>query len=171
MDHSEIMYCLLLQVPTVGFQTLVFVTPFRTAVGRASCGVPHKVSAWHCGRGQSPSPEHTIIVLPVTDRLFRLCGSDRRDEQFTCTSPPPPPPPSPHTHPVPHSKHWFTTSFLQPLPYLVTLLFPENCRLTSSFFVGAQTVVSLLQTTQIKQGVSFIAANKVYTGTNKNTIV
>ena len=30
------------------------------------------------------------------------------------------------------------------------------------FFVGAQTVVSLLQTTQIKQGVSFIAANKVY---------
>ena len=31
------------------------------------------------------------------------------------------------------------------------------------FFVGAQTVVSLLQTIQIKQGVSFIAANKVYT--------
>ena len=31
------------------------------------------------------------------------------------------------------------------------------------FFVGAQTVVSLLQTTQLKQGVSFIAANKVYT--------
>ena len=37
--------------------------------------------------------------------------------------------------------------------------------------VGAQTVVSLLQTTQIKQGVSFIAANKVYTSTNKTTIV
>ena len=35
------------------------------------------------------------------------------------------------------------------------------------FFVGAQTVVSLLQTTQIKQGVSFIAANKVYTSANK----
>ena len=31
------------------------------------------------------------------------------------------------------------------------------------FLVGAQTVVSLLQTTQIKQGVSFIAAKKVYT--------
>ena len=29
------------------------------------------------------------------------------------------------------------------------------------FFVDAQTVVSLLQTTQIKQGVSFIATNKV----------
>ena len=38
-------------------------------------------------------------------------------------------------------------------------------------FVGAQTVVSLLQTTQIKQGVSFIAASKVYTSTNKTTIV
>ena len=37
-------------------------------------------------------------------------------------------------------------------------------------FVGAQTVVSLL-TTQIKQGVSFIAANKVYTSTNKTRIV
>ena len=39
------------------------------------------------------------------------------------------------------------------------------------FFVGAQTEVRLLQTTQIKQGVSFIAANKVYTSTNKTTIV
>ena len=39
------------------------------------------------------------------------------------------------------------------------------------FFTGAQTVVSLLQTTRIKQGVSFIPANKVYTSTNKTTIV
>ena len=39
------------------------------------------------------------------------------------------------------------------------------------FLVGAQTVVSLLQTTQIKQGVSLIAANKVYTSTNKTTII
>ena len=39
------------------------------------------------------------------------------------------------------------------------------------FFVGAQTVVSLLQITQIKQGLSFIAANKAYTSTNKNIIV
>ena len=43
--------------------------------------------------------------------------------------------------------------------------------LTSSFFVGAQIVVRLFQTTQIKHGVSFIAANKVYTITNKTTIV
>ena len=33
---------------------------------------------------------------------------------------------------------------------------------------GAQTKVSLLQTTQIKEGVSFTAANKVYTSKNKN---
>ena len=39
------------------------------------------------------------------------------------------------------------------------------------FFVGAQTVISLLQTTQIKQGVSFITAHKVYTSINKITIV
>jgi len=38
------------------------------------------------------------------------------------------------------------------------------------FFGGAQTVVRLLQTTQIKQGVSFTATNKVYTSTNKTTI-
>ena len=39
------------------------------------------------------------------------------------------------------------------------------------FFVGAQTVVGLLQTTPIKQGVSFTATNKFYTRTNKTTIV
>ena len=38
------------------------------------------------------------------------------------------------------------------------------------FFAGTQTVVNLLQT-QIKQGVSFTAANKVYTNANKTTIV
>ena len=69
-----------------------------------------------------------------------------------------------------NSKHWFTTSFLQPLPYLVTSYIHENSA-NEQFFVGAQTVVSWLQTTQIKQGVSFIAANKVYTSTNKTTIV
>ena len=39
------------------------------------------------------------------------------------------------------------------------------------FFVGAQTVVSLLHTTEINQGVSFIAASKVCTSTNKTTLV
>ena len=39
------------------------------------------------------------------------------------------------------------------------------------FFVGAQTVVCLLQTTQIKQCMSFIAANKVYISTDKTTII
>ena len=37
--------------------------------------------------------------------------------------------------------------------------------------VGAQTVVRLLQTTQINHGVSFIATNRVYTLTNKTAIV
>ena len=65
-----------------------------------------------------------------------------------------------------NSKHWFTTSFLQPLPYLVTPRVPEKMSANEQLFVGAQTVVCLLQTTQIKQGVSFIAANKVYISTN-----
>ena len=44
-------------------------------------------------------------------------------------------------------------------------------KLSANEQFDAQTVVSLLQTTQIKQGVSFIGANKVYTSTNKTTIV
>ena len=45
-----------------------------------------------------------------------------------------------------------------------------GCKLSAheQFFVGAQTVISLLQTTEIKQGVSFTAA---CTSTNKTTIV
>ena len=56
---------------------------------------------------------------------------------------------------------------------IVTSWVPEtDCQLTpEKFFVGAETVVSLLQTTQIKQGMSFVAANEVYTSTNKTTIV
>ena len=38
-------------------------------------------------------------------------------------------------HHWPNSKHWFATSFLQPLPYLVTPQVPENCQLTSSFLL------------------------------------
>ena len=40
---------------------------------------------------------------------------------------------------------------------------PRKLSVNEQFFVGAQTVVCLLQTTQIKQVVSFTAANKVYT--------
>ena len=69
-----------------------------------------------------------------------------------------------------NSKHWFTASFLQPLPYFVTSQVPENCQLTRSFSLLLK-LVSLLQTTQIKQGASFIAASKVYTSANKTTIV
>ena len=48
---------------------------------------------------------------------------------------------------------------------------PRKMSANEQVFVGAQTVVRLLQTTQIKQGVSFTAANNVYTSTNKTTIV
>ena len=48
---------------------------------------------------------------------------------------------------------------------------PRKLSANEQFLVGAQTVVSLLQTTQTKKGVLFIAANKVYTSTNKTTIV
>ena len=59
-----------------------------------------------------------------------------------------------------NSKHWFTTSFLQPLPYLVMPWGSRKLSANEQFLVGAQTVVSLLQTTEIKQGVSFIATTK-----------
>ena len=73
----------------------------------------------------------------------------------------------------PNSKHWFTTSFLQPLPYLVTPQVPENCQRTSSFVVvgGVQTVVSLLPTTQIISDVCFITDHVAYASSNKTTIV
>ena len=69
--------------------------------------------------------------------------------------------------------HWFTTSsFLQPLPYLVTPQGPENCQLSNKqFFVGAQTVVSLLQTTQIRSHVCFITDHVAYASSNKTKTV
>ena len=82
---------------------------------------------------------------------------------------------------TPNSKHWFTTSFLQPLPVYVRAwalgcfhsyaIGPRKLSANEQFFVGAQTVVSLLQKNQINPGLSFIAVNKVYTSTNKTTIV
>ena len=70
----------------------------------------------------------------------------------------------------PHSKHWFTTSFLHPAVFSYAIG-SRKLSANEQFFVGAQTVVILSQTTQIKQGVSFIAADKVYTSTNKTAIV
>ena len=71
----------------------------------------------------------------------------------------------------PNSKPWFTTSFLQPLLHLVMPWGPENCQLTSSFFVGAQTVVRLLQTTQIISDVCFRTDHVAYASSNKTQIV
>ena len=90
---------------------------------------------------------------------------------WTCYSSLPPPQPTHTPHSTPNSKHWFTISFLQPLPYLVTPYGPENCQLTSSFFVGAQTVVRLLQTTQIMSDVCFITDHVAYAISNKTKIV
>ena len=79
--------------------------------------------------------------------------------------------------------HAHTHVYTHKLPALVYNILPSTTAVFSyaigsrklsaneQFFVGAQTVVSLLQTTQIKQGVSFIATNKVYTSTNKTTVV
>ena len=72
-----------------------------------------------------------------------------------------------------------TTPKLQALVYDIlpsttaVFIYARSRKLSANeqFFVGAQTLEGLLQTTQIKQGVSFIAANKVYTSTNKTTIV
>ena len=63
------------------------------------------------------------------------------------------------------------TSFLHPLPYSVTPQDSENCQLTSSFFVGAQTIVSLLQTTQIISDICFITDHVGCAISNKTKIV
>ena len=77
-----------------------------------------------------------------------------------------------------NSKHWFTTSFLQITAVSSYAIGSRKLSANEQFvvvvvvvFVGAQTVVSLLQTTKIKQGMSFIAPNEVYTRTNKTPIV
>jgi len=103
----------------------------------------------------------------------------------------------PQPYQYPNSKHWFTTSFLGgrcrkamlgvwSVPRLRALVYdilPSTTAVFSyaigswklsadeQFFVNAETVIRLLQATQIKQGVSFIDTNKVYTSTNKTTIV
>ena len=69
-----------------------------------------------------------------------------------------------------NSKHRFTTSFLQPcrISYAIG---PRKLSANEQFFVGAQTVVSLLQTTQIISDVCFITDHAAYASWNKTTIV
>ena len=69
----------------------------------ALCHVSNTSHGW--GQNQSWVSAWQILISPGDTRP---------------TAPPPPPPPPPPTHPPANSKHWFTTSFLQPLPYLVT---------------------------------------------------
>ena len=72
-----------------------------------------------------------------------------------------------------NSKHWFYDILPSTTAVFSYAIGSRKLSANEQFFVGAQAVVklSLLQTTQIKQGVSFMAANKVYTSTNKTTIV
>ena len=85
-----------------------------------------------------------------------------------------------HIHAHTHTHTHTHTHKLQALIYNIlpstTAVFsyaigPRKLSANECFFGGAQTEVSLLQTTEIKQGVSFTATNKVYTSTNKTTIV
>ena len=75
----------------------------------------------------------------------------------------------------PNSKHWFTTSFLQPLPYLRNAIGSRKLSVNEQFlfffFVGAQTVVSLLQTTRIISHVCFITDNVACACSDKSKIV
>jgi len=48
---------------------------------------------------------------------------------------------------------------------------PKKLSANEQFFVGAQTVVSLLQTTQIMSGVCFITDHVAYGSSNKTKIV
>ena len=71
-----------------------------------------------------------------------------------------------------NSKHWFKTSFLRPLPYLVSYVIgSRKLSANEQFFVGAQTVVSLLQTTQIISDVCFLTNHVAYANSYKTKIV
>ena len=71
---------------------------------------------------------------------------------------------------TPNSKHWFTTSFLQLLPYSVTPSVLENCLLTSSFFGWCSNCdSSKLDTNNSNKTrrVIYSRQQKVYTTTNR----
>ena len=148
----------------------------------------------------SPPPPHRwspLLPPRSSPSLTRSAAAVELRVFHQCLSPPPPPPlasrPSTAPSPLPHppvllGRHHILWTYHIPsiagkLQALVYDILPSTTAVFSyaigsrklsaneQFFVGAQTVVSVLQTTQIKQGVSFIAANKVYTSANKTTIV
>ena len=90
--------------------------------------------------------------------------------------PPAPAPTPPHPRPSAENQELKLQALVDDILPSTTAVFSyaigsRKLSANEQVFVGAQTVVSLLQTTEIKQGVSFIAANKVYNSTNKTTIV
>ena len=68
-----------------------------------------------------------------------------------------------------NSKHWFTTSFRLPATTAVSSYAIGARKLSANvqFFAGSQTVVSLLQTTQIISDVCFITDDVAYASSNK----
>ena len=57
---------------------------------------------------------------------------------------------------VANSKHWFTTYFLQPLAVFSYTIGSRKLSANEQFFVGAQTVVGLIEKTRIISDVCFI---------------
>ena len=67
----------------------------------------------------------------------------------------------------PNSKHWFTTSFLQPLPWLIT-----SCRSwKTSAFRWCSNSSKFVTESQIRLGVSFITDLVAYASANETLIV
>ena len=138
--------------PSQGFQHHLGDKPALNAGEAAN----EAFSPWHSSESGLCSASDTLSVQTAHTRLCAV-GS--------------------HTfHPKPLYLEW---PKLQTLVYILpstTAVFSyvtgsRKLSANKQFFIGAQTVVSLLQTVQIKQGVSFIATNKVYTRTNKTAII
>ena len=68
-----------------------------------------------------------------------------------------------------NSKHWFTTSFLQPLPYLVTSQVPEKCWLTVFHYCSNSSKFVTNNSNKTRRVI--IAADKVCTNINKTTSI
>ena len=68
-----------------------------------------------------------------------------------------------------NSRHWFTTSFLQPLPGFAMPQVSPKRSANGQFFIGAQ--MAQVCSRQIIPGISFITAHVAYASTNKTRIL
>ena len=126
------------------------------------------------GSGKRCSECHSREVAPNSEPSTGLHPSWRKvpesDARTECEAP------------VPNSKHWFTVDILPSTTAVFSYAigsrklsaneqFSESSSVSS--VVGAQAVVSLSQVTNISNKTRRVnkAANKVYTSTNKSTII